>query len=180
MPVTLLPDKFDAEELLSIYNSVDIGPESQIYITSLDGKSYTYDIEEINQYIKEGKYHLLNECNVMNDFFKNSYVEEVYNSVKENHDISRARFMTLDCIKRGYSYHKDGSKKLHVPLTTDEDCIFLIEDVVYRLNEVGSLYIVDTLRKHTAFNLGWKNRTHLVFDLKIDLDNVRHSKTSPH
>jgi len=180
MPITLLPDTFDAKELLTLYNSIDVGNNNQIYITSLDGKSYTYDLEKINQYVKEGKYHLLNECNVMNDFFKNSYVEEVYNSVKENHDISRARFLTLDSNKRGYSYHCDISKRIHIPLTTDENCIFLIEDQVYRLNEVGKMYMVDTLKKHTALNLGWNDRIHLVFDLKMDLNNVRLNKTSTH
>ena len=60
-------------------------------------------------------------------------------------------------------------------MTNADSCI---EDNIHRLDELGHLYLVDTTKKHTALNLGWTNRIHLVFDLKIDLDNVQHYKTS--
>ena len=88
--------------------------------------------------------------------------------------------MVLDRMKRGYSYHKDASKRLHIPLVTNEDNILLVDDVVHRLDVPGALYEVDTTKKHTALNLGWEDRVHIVFDLKLDLDNVRYSKTFTH
>ena len=181
MTVTLLPLKFDAEELLSIYdsmhNSLDSMDSYQTYVTSLDGNTYTYSLEYIKEQVENRNFHMLNNCDVMNKFFRDSYIEEVYNTVKECYNISRCRFMVLDRMKRGYSYHKDASKRLHIPLVTNEDAIVLVEDNIHRLDELGRLYLVDTTKKHTAINLGWTTRIHLVFDLKLEnLDNVQHSK----
>lgn len=179
MSVTKLPYQFDADELLSIYETVD-NQHYQSYITSLDGQTYAYDYDFIKEQISLKNFHLLNEMTVMNKFFVDSYVEEVYNTIAADFNVSRARFMTLDKDKRGYSYHKDASKRLHIPLVTNEDNILLVDDVVYRLDVPGALYEVDTTKKHTALNLGWEDRVHIVFDLKLDLDNVRYSKTFTH
>jgi hypothetical protein len=166
MPITLLPEKFDVSELLSIYNSIDITSQ-QIYITSLNGKTYSYDSMEMKKYMAEGKAYLLNDMIIINELFKDSYLEDVYNEVKKKYDVCRARFLKLDPRIRAYSYHKDQSERYHIPLTTDNDSMLLIEDNVYRLSEIGALYKVDTLQKHTAMNLGWNDRIHIVFDKRI-------------
>ena len=195
MTVTLLPKKFDAEELLSIYTSKlkflqslgDIdsyhGKNSyMIYVTSLDGDTYSYSPEFIKDQIKNGNgIDTLNNCTVVNKFFKDSYLEEVYNSIKKWYNITRCRFLALDEHRRGYSYHIDPSPRLHIPLATDDNCMFLVDDNIHRLDKLGQLYLVDTTKKHSALNLGWTNRVHLVFDLKIEnLDNVQHDKTATH
>lgn len=122
---------------------------------------------KMKKYAAEGKAHLLNDMTTVNELFKDSYLEDVYNQMKEQYNICRARFMKLDSKIRAYSYHKDQSERYHIPLTTDDDSIFLIEDNVYRLSEIGRLYKVDTLKKHTALNLGWNDRIHIVFDKRI-------------
>ncbi len=186
MSVTLLPQKFDAEELLSIYenipNSYDHLDCYQTYVTSLDGNTYTYSVDYVKDQVKKGTAaRMLNDCDKINNFFKNSYVEEVYNSVKKCYNISRCRFMVLDDVKRGYSYHTDASQRLHVPIVTDDDCIVLVEDKLHRLDKIGQLYLVDTTKKHAAFNLGWLRRIHLVFDLKLEnLDNVQYDRKFTH
>jgi len=117
----------------------------------------------------------------VNKFFKDSYLEEVYNSIKKWYNITRCRFLALDEHRRGYSYHIDPSPRLHIPLATDDNCMFLVDDNIHRLDKLGQLYLVDTTKKHSALNLGWTNRVHLVFDLKIEnLDNVQHNKTVTH
>lgn len=89
--------------------------------------------------------------------------------------------MVLDDVKRGYSYHTDASQRLHVPIVTDDDCIVLVEDKLHRLDKIGQLYLVDTTKKHAAFNLGWLRRIHLVFDLKLEnLDNVQYDRKFTH
>jgi len=115
----------------------------------------------------EGKAYLLNDMTKINELFKDSYLEDVYKEVKNKYDIGRARFLKLCPKVRAYSYHKDQSERYHIPLTTDDDSIFLIEDKVHRLSEVGRLYKVDTLRKHSAINLGWNDRVHIVFDKRM-------------
>jgi len=166
MPITLLSEKFDVSELLSIYNSID-HQSQQIYITSLDGNTYSYDSMKMKEYMAEGKAYLLNDMTKINELFKDSYLEDVYKEVKNKYDIGRARFLKLCPKVRAYSYHKDQSERYHIPLTTDDDSIFLIEDKVHRLSEVGRLYKVDTLRKHSAINLGWNDRVHIVFDKRM-------------
>lgn len=166
MSITLLPEKFNVSELLSIYNSIDL-TSREIYVTSFDGKTYSYEWAETQKYAAAGKAYLLNDMVVFNEYFKNSYLEDVYNQLRNKYDVRRCRFMKLSPKIRAYSYHQDKSARLHIPLVTDENCIFLIEDIVYRLSEVGRLYETNTLKKHTAVNLGWNDRIHLVFDKRI-------------
>lgn len=166
IPIASLPEKFDVSELLSIYNSINC-QDQQINITSFDGKTYYYDSVIMKKYMAEGKSHFLNDMTIVNGLFKDSYIEDVYNQVKEKYNVCRARFMKLNPKIRAYSYHKDQSERYHIPLTTDNDCMLLVEDKIYRLHEVGRLYIVDTTKKHTALNLGYSERIHIVFDKRI-------------
>jgi len=76
MPITLLSEKFDVSELLSIYNSID-HQSQQIYITSLDGNTYSYDSMKMKEYMAEGKAYLLNDMTKINELFKDSYLEDV-------------------------------------------------------------------------------------------------------
>ena len=85
------------------------------------------------------------------------------NSLLEKYDMSRTRVMTINQGKC-YSYHYDLTPRIHIPLTTNEKCMFIIDDKVYRLPADGSVYFVDTTRYHTALNAnrdGFK-RTHIV------------------
>lgn len=61
-----------------------------------------------------------------------------------------------------YTYHKDHTKRLHIPLITNENCMFIIEDEIYRYPADGNYYIVDTTKKHTALNASFEERIHIV------------------
>ncbi len=78
--------------------------------------------------------------------------------------INRIRFMDMSPISC-LSYHRDpDSIRYHIPLITNEDAFFVVEDQVERMAEVGSLYSLVTNVKHTAINASRdKNRLHLVF-----------------
>ena len=69
-------------------------------------------------------------------------------------------------LKRGmcYSYHYDLTPRVHIPLTSNEKCMFIIEDKVYRLPADGSVYFVNTKLFHTALNANREDfeRTHIV------------------
>ena len=74
--------------------------------------------------------------------------------------------MELNSGNRAYSYHYDMTQRIHIPLVTDEDCMFIVDDNVYKMPEPGQAYMLDTTKKHTALNLGSNKRVHLVACLK--------------
>jgi len=159
-----LPYSYDHEQILDVlYSFKKNNWPDQIYVSSIDGKTYSYpggDDFTIKYNYKESDF------NIVNNVFKDTYVEEVYNDVSANYDVARCRFMILEPpMKRAYSYHSDISKRIHIPLRTDRNCMFLIEDIVHRMDKLGQAYHLDTTYKHSALNLGWEPRIHLMFSL---------------
>ncbi len=55
------------------------------------------------------------------------------------------------------------SYRLYVPLVTNEDCLFIEEDVVYRMLR-GEVWILDVSRVHSSAVLSDVERTHLLLD----------------
>ena len=158
--LTKLEQKFNYEELLKIYNSM-IRKHPQIHISSPDGKTYWYESGDLRKYELNQ-----NDFTKINSFFKGTYVEKVYKELDACYNICRGRFMELNSDNRAYSYHYDMTQRLHIPLVTDEDCMFIVDDNVYKMPEPGQAYMLDTTKKHTALNLGSNKRVHLVACLK--------------
>ena len=158
--LTKLEQKYDYKELLKIYDSL-IKKHSQIHISSIDGKTYWYESGDLNKYKLDQ-----NDFVKVNTFFKDTYVETVYKELDECYNICRGRFMTLSPENRAYSYHVDRTKRIHIPLKTDQDCMFIVENNLYKMSEEGQAYMLDTTNRHTALNLSWENRVHLVLCLK--------------
>ena len=61
-----------------------------------------------------------------------------------------------------YSYHVDPTGRMHIPLKTNDNCFFVIEDEVVRLPANGSSYFIDTTKKHTFVNASFEERIHIV------------------
>ena len=83
--------------------------------------------------------------------------------------INRIRFMNMTpttCL----SYHLDPDHiRYHIPLITNEDSFFVVNDTVEKMPEVGRLYSLQTNVKHTAINGSrTENRLHLVFSTHIN------------
>jgi len=84
-------------------------------------------------------------------------------SLLEKYNMYRTRAMKV--IKgRCYSYHIDLTPRIHIPLESNDSCMFIIDDEVYRLPADGSVYWVDTRKYHTAINANREQfiRTHIV------------------
>jgi hypothetical protein len=84
-------------------------------------------------------------------------------SILEKYKMSRTRIMKM--VKGNcYSYHIDLTPRIHIPLTSNERCMFIIDDKIYRLPADGSVYLVDTRLYHTALNANREQfiRTHVV------------------
>ena len=86
------------------------------------------------------------------------------NSIIKEHNLYRVRLMNLKS-KTCYSYHKDQGKRFHLPIITNDNCFFVIDDKIVRYPADGNWYIVDTDKKHTAVNASWEDRIHLIGNL---------------
>jgi len=86
------------------------------------------------------------------------------NSIIEEHNLHRVRLMNLKS-KTCYSYHKDQGKRFHIPIITNENCFFVVDEEIKRFPADGNYYILDTDKKHTAINASWYDRIHLIGNL---------------
>lgn len=98
------------------------------------------------------------------DYVVPLYPDMTYtNSILKEYGMCRTRAMKM--IKGTcYSYHIDLTPRIHIPLTSNDSCMFIIDDEIYRLPADGSVYWVDTTLYHTAINANRDQfvRTHIV------------------
>ena len=86
------------------------------------------------------------------------------NSIIKEQNLYRVRLMNLKS-KTCYSYHQDYGKRFHIPIITNDNCFFVIDDKIKRYPADGNWYIIDTTKKHTAVNASWEDRIHLIGNL---------------
>ena len=107
----------------------------------------------------EGKLEKLNH--VEKDFNIFAYDLPYTNSILTQLGMYRSRLMRMK-PKTCYSYHWDPTKRMHIPLITNEDNFFVIDDEISRYPADGSYYLIDTTKKHTFVNASFENRLHIV------------------
>lgn len=83
------------------------------------------------------------------------------NSILKDNKVCRARVMRMK-PKTCYTYHQDYTKRLHIPLITNESCFLIVDKEVLHLPADGSIYIIDTTKFHTAVNASREDRIHIV------------------
>lgn len=86
---------------------------------------------------------------------------EYTNSILKELNMTRTRVMNM-APKTCYSYHQDPSKRVHIPLITNEKCFFVVADEVIRLPADGNYYVIDTTKMHTFVNASFEHRIHIV------------------
>lgn len=82
------------------------------------------------------------------------------NSYIEKYGLRRTRLMNSH-PKSTLSMHQDLTKRIHIPLISNPDCLMIIDGQTYFL-EPGNVYLTDTTYKHTAINASNMMRLHLV------------------
>lgn len=137
----------------------DLDPDAQLHC-GIGGLQNWYEIKTYED-IKDKDFHWYK----LNDYFVNTYMQEVYEKIQEDYFIGRSRVMTMYPGKC-YSYHHDFSKRLHIPLITNELCKFIDKDWNFHHLPSGKAYLVDTTQKHTAANFSTLDRTHIVMAVK--------------
>lgn len=83
------------------------------------------------------------------------------NSIIKELKMYRTRVMNLK-YKTCYSYHRDLTKRIHIPIQTNENCFIMIDKKIEHLPADGNYHVVDTTQYHTAINASWEDRIHLV------------------
>lgn len=149
MPIEII-GRFDLENVLNEISKTGLDID-QIMLQGIEGQSdKTFGTGSITNYALEEK-----------DFKYNIFDLPYTNSLLEKYNMVRTRIMTMRS-KTCYSYHWDLSSRIHLPLVTNDDCFFVIEDNVYRTPADGSIYRVDTTKKHTFVNASFDNRIHIM------------------
>ena len=112
------------------------------------------------------------------DFTDLVYDLPYVNSIIQKYHLSRTRVLG---IQRSvcYSYHKDSMPRVHIPLITNDKCMFIVDDQVMRMPADGSVYWLDTMQMHTALNanLDEFNRFHIVGNMTSYYFNPKNSST---
>jgi hypothetical protein len=102
---------------------------------------------------------------VLNSNLKESYLSEVHDTIAKDYTFGRFRIMAM-VHKKCMSMHTDTSKRIHIPVYTNENCLMIIDNRVYHMPADGNAYLTDTTKPHTALNANHSfMRLHLLFDL---------------
>jgi len=145
-------------DIQKILNELKLLPEydKQIMLQGVNSKadhSYgTGRLDDIDNSVKEWE----------QDFKEFLFPElEYVNFILKKLNMTRTRVMKM-APKTCYSYHQDPSKRVHIPLITNEKCFFVVADEVIRLPADGNHYVIDTTKLHTFVNASFEDRIHIV------------------
>lgn len=145
-------------DIQKILNELKLLPEydNQIMLQGVNSKadhSYgTGRLDDIDNSVKEWE----------QDFKEFLFPElEYVNFILKKLNMTRTRVMKM-APKTCYSYHQDPSKRVHIPLITNEKCFFVVADEVIRLPADGNYYVIDTTKLHTFVNASFEDRIHIV------------------
>lgn len=89
------------------------------------------------------------------------------NAFLKHFKLHRTRLMIQE-PRSVLTYHKDWTQRIHLPVYTHEDCMMLLRDRAYHLEE-GKIYFTNTTKRHTAFNChNTIRRLHIVGCLPLN------------
>lgn len=124
-----------------------------------EGAGSLYDFDRAQFNFQEEEFHVFHET------WRGSYLHDVYVQLREAvpYNLGRIRLMNLrpvSCL----SLHADPTIRLHIPVETNENNLFIFRDQVpFHMPADGSVYLVDTRHQHTVVNGDKKlSRIHFV------------------
>lgn len=102
---------------------------------------------------------------ILNKELEGTYIQEVHDTIAKDYTFGRFRIMAMP-HKKCMSMHIDTSKRIHIPVYSNENCLMIIDSQVYHMPANGKAYLTDTTKPHTALNANHSfMRLHLLFDL---------------
>ena len=160
MHIEVLEDNIDLKAILEEANSVKMFLDAgwkDIYQVGL--QAHKPDLNPSDEWNKSiGR---LDRLQYPETYFKYSLFNlPTINRIMEKYGMKRTRIMKSN-PKTCLSMHQDLTKRIHIPLITNEKCFMAIEDRNYYL-EPGKIYLTNTILRHTAVNASENYRVHIV------------------
>jgi len=110
------------------------------------------------------------DFNVVSSIFRDTIFEDLYEKLKEKHNIGRLRIMKMN-PRNCLSWHQDTTPRLHIVLNSQKGNFMVIEDEIKHLPQY-TCWITDTTNNHTAFNSSKDMRIHIVAVLLDQPENI--------
>ena len=101
------------------------------------------------------------------DFTEFNFDLPYINHIIDELNLYRTRVLVLH-PKVCYTLHRDPSKRIHIPVVTNDLCWVIVNKEIMHLPADGRYYEIDTTQEHTALNGSWEARTHIVGCIKGD------------
>ena len=101
------------------------------------------------------------------DFTEFNFDLPYINHIIDELNLYRTRVLVLH-PKVCYTLHRDPSKRIHIPVVTNDLCWVIVNKEIMHLPADGRYYEIDTTKEHTALNGSWQVRTHIVGCVKGD------------
>ena len=140
------------EEVSPLMEKMCLDERTQMSLQGVKGQTDPY----------YGCHHFKNQTHI--EFEYNQFIHDSLtytNSVIKDLKLFRTRLMRL-MPQTCYTYHKDFSQRIHIPLITNENCFIIVDDVLNRYPADGSSYLINTTKMHTALNASTEERWHIV------------------
>lgn len=157
------------EECYNLINEIGLHSETnQIslkHTTRIGDRNLWY--EGVGSFRKEFNLRSIEQKNFteLNKGLLGTYIAQVYEEITKEYDIGRFRIMGLPGQKC-MTLHYDMTKRIHIPIETNEECLMIIDNEIIHMPADGSVYLTNTFKRHTALNANWDfMRLHLVLDL---------------
>lgn len=96
----------------------------------------------------------------LNDVFVGTVFEDIFELLTCKYHMGRIRLMRMT-PKTCLTWHTDITKRIHLPITTNEDCFMILDNEKHHI-PAGEWSMVDTTIPHTAVNASLYNRVHIV------------------
>ncbi len=160
MHIEVLEENIDLKTILEEANSVKMflgAGWKDIYQVGL--QSHKPGLKPSDEWNKSiGR---LNRLQYPETYFKYSLFNlPTINRIMEKYGMKRTRIMKSN-PKTCLSMHQDLTKRIHIPLISNDKCFMAIEDRNYYL-EPGKIYLTNTTLRHTAVNASDTYRVHIV------------------
>lgn len=110
--------------------------------------------------------------------FQNSYTEVVLSEVNTwfkaiGERITVAKYAEI-VSGQAFCLHTDDhyTFRYHIPISTNEGCMFYVDKQLYFMHDVGDMYKMTTNVEHATWNAGYTSRVHLIFDTTKIVENL--------
>lgn len=136
-----------------------------------DQQGLDYGAESLYDYTTNTYTKRQEDYDATMDFIQDTYTQSVIEQMTEDighqhhYDIGRVRFLALK-PKQCLTMHIDteSETRFHIPIQTNRGALFIVDNTIVTMWDIGKVYQLDVQKPHTAINASREIRVHMVFD----------------